>query len=366
MSSGLDLLFRRERSRARSSGSPSRARLWPSLASAAIVASVLVASVVAPSDASAAETPTLTVYTYSGFPSEYGPGGVIKERFEKVCSCTLDWVTSDDAGTLLSRLKLEGASTKADVVLGLDTNLIAEAKATGLFQPHQVDAGALDLPIKWSDDTFLPFDWGWFSFVYDKRRLKTPPESLDALVNSKDGPSIVIEDPRTSTPGLGLLVWMRGVYGDKAGDAWRKLAPKVVTVTPGWTEAYGMFLKGEADMVLSYTTSPAYHIAEEHDPNFASAIFPEGHYLEIEVAGMTKSTKQPDLAREFLKFMVSEPFQSAIPEGNWMYPAKMPEAGLPASFQDLAKPQKSLYAKPEEVEQNRRAWVDEWLAAMSK
>ncbi len=34
---------------------------------------------------------------------------------------------------------------------------------------------------------------------------------------------IVIEDPRTSTPGLGLLLWVKSVYGDKAGDAWGKL-----------------------------------------------------------------------------------------------------------------------------------------------
>ena len=36
-------------------------------------------------------------------------------------------------GTLLARLKLEGESTEADVVLGLDNYLMAEAAATGLF-----------------------------------------------------------------------------------------------------------------------------------------------------------------------------------------------------------------------------------------
>ena len=72
---------------------------------------------------------------------------------------------------------------------------------------------------------------------------------------------------------------MRDVYGDEAGDAWKKLAPKIVTVTQGWSEAYGLFLKGEADMVLSYTTSPAYHIGVEKDQNKKAAIFPEGHYL---------------------------------------------------------------------------------------
>ncbi len=64
--------------------------------------------------------------------------------------------------------------------------------------------------------------------------------------------------------------------------------------------------------------------------------------------------------------MLSEPFQSAIPEGNWMYPAKTPPSGLPASFQALAKPEKSLFTAPEEVAEHRRAWVDEWLAAMSR
>ena len=142
---------------------------------------------------------------------------------------------------------------------------------------------------------------------------------------------------------------MRGVYGDKAGEAWKKLAPKIVTVTQGWSEAYGLFLKGEADMVLSYTTSPAYHIAVEKDQNKKAAIFPEGHDMQIEVAGMTKSTDDPELARAFLKFMISEPFQSAIPEGNWMYPAKLSGVRPAGILPGLAKPEKSLYA-------SRRRW----------
>jgi thiamine transport system substrate-binding protein len=64
--------------------------------------------------------------------------------------------------------------------------------------------------------------------------------------------------------------------------------------------------------------------------------------------------------------MISDAFQSAIPEGNWMYPARKPAEGLPASFEALAEPATSLYLAPAEVEQNRRAWTDEWLAAMAK
>jgi thiamine transport system substrate-binding protein len=162
------------------------------------------------------------------------------------------------------------------------------------------------------------------------------------------------------------MVWMRSVFGDGAADAWKKLAPKIVTVTQGWSEAYGLFLEGEADMALSYTTSPAYHVGVEKESKYKAAIFPEGHMMQVEVAGMTKSTDDPELARAFLEFMISDAFQSAIPETNWMYPAKLPASGLPESFAGLAKPEKSLLDPPEEVAENRRAFVDEWLAAMSR
>jgi thiamine transport system substrate-binding protein len=310
--------------------------------------------------------PVLTVYSYGSFVGKYGPGQTIKERFEAVCGCELAWVSAEDAGSLVGRLRLEGASTKADVVLGLDMNLAAEAKGLDLFAKHDVSTGNLALPISWSDEFLLPFDWGYLAFVYDTNRLQTPPASLKDLVESPNGPTVVIEDPRTSAPGLGLLLWMRQVYGDEAGKAWQTLKPRIVTVTKGWSEAYGLFLKGEADMVLSYSTSPAYHIGAEKKHNYKAASFAEGHYLHVELAGMTRMAKDPELARRFLSFMLSEPFQSAIPEGNWMYPAVTPASGLPPSFADLIKPTKALLFTPEEVQSRRRAFIDEWLNATAR
>lgn len=120
------------------------------------------------------------------------------------------------------------------------------------------------------------------------------------------------------------------MFGDKAPEAWQKLAKKTVTVTKGWSEAYGLFLKGEGDMVLSYTTSPAYHLIEEKKSQYAAANFSEGHYLQVEVAGQLKSSKQPELAQKFMKFMLDKPFQDSIPTGNWMYPVV--KSTLPAGF----------------------------------
>ncbi len=313
----------------------------------------------------AADKPILTIYTYSSFTSDWGPGPKVKTAFEAECNCILNYVALEDGVSLLSRLKLEGKHTKADVVLGLDTNLIANAEKTGLFAPHQQTLSNSTLPEPWTNQTFVPYDYGYFAFVYDKTILKNPPTSLKELVEKEDGPKILIQDPRTSTPGLGLLLWVKKVYGDKADEAWRKLSLRIVTVSKGWSEAYGLFLKNEAPMVLSYTTSPAYHVIAEEKTNFAAAKFDEGHYQQIEVAGLIKSSKQHALGKKFLSFIQGETFQTIIPTTNWMYPAALPLDKLPEAFGDLVKPSKTLIFEASEIEANRKRWVSEWLDALA-
>lgn len=308
---------------------------------------------------------TLIIYTYESFIADWGPGPKVKEAFEKTCGCTIKWVAVEDGVALLNRLKLEGASTKADIVLGLDNNVAAEAKSLHLFAPHGLDPAGHSVP-GWSDDTFLPFDYGYFSIVYDSESLPNPPKSLDELVRGDARQKLILEDPRTSTPGLGFLLWMKSVYGDKAAEAWRTLKPKILTVTPGWSEAYGLFTKGEAPMVLSYSTSPAYHVIEEKSERYKAALFSEGHYIQIEIAGMIATSAEPELARKFLAFMMSPDFQDVIPTTNWMLPAGKTSQPLPAAFRSLIVPSKTLQFPSAEVAARRKEWTEEWLNAVGR
>jgi thiamine transport system substrate-binding protein len=316
--------------------------------------------------ASAQAKDTLTIYTYDSFISEWGPGAKIKATFENDCDCTIEWVGIADGVAMLNRLKLEGDGTKADVVLGLDTNLTAEAVATGLFGKHGVDTSKTKVPGGWTDDTFLPYDYGHFAIVYDTEKMQNPPKSLDELVNGDPAQKIILEDPRASTPGLGFLLWMKSVYGAKSAEAWTKIKPRILTTTPGWSEAYGLFTKGEAPMVFSYVTSPAYHMTVENTSRYQAASFPEGHYLQIEVAGLIDASAEKTLAQKFLGFMLQPGFQNEIPATNWMLPAGETTVALPASFSKIVKPDKTLLFTPDEVNTNRKAWIDEWLAAVSQ
>ncbi|EGR3404076.1 thiamine ABC transporter substrate binding subunit [Vibrio parahaemolyticus] len=306
---------------------------------------------------------TLTIYTYDSFAADWGPGPKIEQAFEAKCGCDVNFVALDDGVSILNRLRLEGGNSKADIVLGLDNNLMAEAKKTGLLTEHNVDTANTVLPNGWSDTTFVPYDYGYFAFVYNKEKLANPPKSMKELVETRDDLKVIYQDPRTSTPGQGLMLWMKSIYGDDVTQAWQKLASKTVTVTKGWSEAYSMFLNGESDLVLSYTTSPAYHLIAENDSKFATANFSEGHYMQVEVAAKVKGSKNSELADKFMDFILSDEFQSSMPTGNWMYPVT--DVELPKGFETLSVPSKSLSFSADEVAKMRKSWIREWQSALT-
>ena len=312
--------------------------------------------------AALAETPVLTVYAPDYFVSEWGPGPGIETAFEAQCACDLQFKPGD----LLPRLLLEGPQTQADVVIGLYTDVTRKARASGLFAPHGQDLAALTLPISWSDDTFLPFDWSYVSLVYDETRLPVPPASFEALADAPEDVKVILQDPRSSESGLALVLWVKAVYGDRAGEIWQRLAPHVLTVTKGWSEAYGLFTDGEAPMVLSFSTSPAYHIAAEGDTTKKAAIFDEGHYAYVELAAKVSGTDQPELADAFMAFILSPAFQGLIPETNWSYPAALPRDAWPQVFRDLPEPAKAIFLDEETAAGLRDEAIEEWRQALSQ
>ncbi|MCQ0969237.1 thiamine ABC transporter substrate-binding protein (plasmid) [Paracoccus sp. TK19116] len=322
----------------------------------------LMLALLAATPAAAQDKPVLTVYAGDYITSEWGPGPKIEEGFEAFCNCDLQFVTGD----VLPRVLMEGEGTEADIVFGLNTDVTARARASGLFAPHGQDTTDMSLPIEWTDDVFLPYNWGETAFIYDETRLENPPASFQELLDAPDDLKIVIQDPRSSISGLAMLLWVKAVYGDQAPEAWAKLAPKVLTVTKGWSESYGMFTEGEADMVLSYTTSPAYHIEAEGDETKHAAIFAEGHYFMAELAAQVAGTDQPELAQAFMDWILTPDFQTTVPIANWSLPSKLPEDQWPEVMRNLPRPDKTIFYTEDEAEALRKPALDEWLAAFSR
>lgn len=166
----------------------------------------------------------LTIYAPNSFISKWGPGPKIKEAFEKECKCELKFIGLGGGATILNRLRLEGKNTKADIVLGLDTNNLIQAKKLGLIGKHDVKTDKINMPNGWNDEYFLPLDFGYYAFVYDSSKIKNPPKSMDEFLNQKN--KVIYQDPRTSTVGFGLVSWIEKIYPKKSQRGLEKVSEK--------------------------------------------------------------------------------------------------------------------------------------------
>ncbi len=159
-------------------------------------------SILALSCGFAAADNKLTVYTYESFTAEWGPGPKVEAAFEKQCGCDLEFVAIADGVAILNRLKLEGKSTKADIVLGLDTNLTADAEATVCLFRMRLTLPVSRSPVATAMMFSLPFDFAHFAVIYDSEKVKNPPKSLAELIAGDPAQKIVIQDRAPRRPDL--------------------------------------------------------------------------------------------------------------------------------------------------------------------
>ena len=86
----------------------------------------------------------------------------------------------------------------------------------------------------------------------------------------------------------------------------------------------------------------------------------ESCFRQIELAGVLRGAKNEDGARALIDFMLSKRFQEDIPLQMFVFPARS-DAALPPEFEQFAVvPESPLELPPEEIEENRERWVDEW------
>lgn len=293
--------------------------------------------------------PELFVYAYDTLLSEGGWGRAVFPRFEKTCGCKLTLVSVGDAGQLVSRLQMDQASGKvrAHVALGVD-------QYTARVIRDHIESWESWRPKGWEDliqsfqvmePHFLPFDYGSFSFiadrqVFEKKGIPFPVVLSFADLNTEPyRRAILLQDPRVSAPGFVFVAYTQVKLKNRFEEFWKKFRTQWLTLTPGWDSAYALFLKGEAPLVWSYTTSQAYHRAKGDVSRYQAIPLATGAPAQVEGAVLLKGSPEEgrDAAKKFLEFLISEGAQAKIPETNWMFPVR---GGIPvpSSFKDLPMP----------------------------
>jgi len=267
---------------------------------------------------------------------------------------------------MVNRLIREKSSPKADVVIGLDNNYLFRVKKLGILQPYRPKAlPRLREELLFDPDLqLIPYDFGYIVFNYDSKTVSPVPQTHRDLLKPAYKDAIVVQSPLSSSPGQAFLLATIALFGEDGYlEYWRGLKQNGVFVAPGWDEAYGMFTNGERAIVLSYGTSPVYHLIYEKSEQYKALVLDGAAYAQIEGAGIVKGSPQPKLAAALLEYLLSKDFQEKLPEAQFMYPA-VKDAKLPASFRVAAKVDRLLNLPPEQVAAKLDRWLADWEKTM--
>lgn len=271
----------------------------------------------------AVEKPVVRIFGYSSFTGTYGPGPRLKEIFEKTCNCRVEFIEGSDSGVLLQRLRIEGESLGADLVIGFDQFDLQKALAQEKWQKLSFAGLDLEPEVKSliKNEYFVPYDWGLFSFMGRKSVVTDPPRSLDDLLEPRFDGRIALQDPRTSSPGLQFLWWVVKSKGEDEGFRYLgQLLKRVHSVSPSWSTSLGLFNRKQADLLFTYTTSPLYYHLEEKDADPAVFEFQESLPMQIEFLAVPEFCRRCELAEAFVNLMLSAEGQRLLMEKNYMLP----------------------------------------------
>lgn len=319
------------------------------------------------------EQKELVVYTYDSFVS-WGPAKFIEKEFEKETGAEVRFVAPGDSRKMINRLKreLEKGKTTADIFLGIESNDVPLVKGEGIFMDLNLSAlpNLRKVPQKIRlelEDKLVPYEYGYITLVYNKDMISEEdlPKTFEDLTKDKYRNSLIVEDPRVSSPGYSFLLWTIDHFGEDWIQYWKDLQSSILTIPGGWSEAYtGLFKKGEAPMVVSFSTDTAYSKITGGDFNQGILLLNNEGYLNIYGMGIVRGTDQPTLAHEFLDFVLSKKVQEKIPTSEWMFPANK-EASLPIKFYQYAvRPPKAVSMPLEKIEENGSEWIEEWARAI--
>ncbi len=308
---------------------------------------------------------SITLYCYDTFSSEWGSGPTLIPLFEKETGIRVNVVSTGDAVEMLSRAIMEGEDCPADLIMGISDDFASTAYKSGLFTSYEPAAlEYVDESLKFDPQSrLIPFDYGVFAFIWDSESDTPAPKSLEDLRDPIYKDKIILIDPRTSSVGLGLLMWTIDIYGEDGYlDWWKDVADNALTIADGWSSAYGLFTEGEAPLVISYTTSPVYHVLWEDSTRYQALIFNEGHHQTIEAIGILENSQHKEEAQAFIDFILTEG-QGETAIANSMYPANS-TTQLPEAYDYAPMPEKVFSMDPEYTAANIDRWTDEWTEAM--
>ena len=312
----------------------------------------------------------LTVMTHDSFSVSED----VITAFEDEQGIEVKFLEAGDTGTALNKAILSKNAPLADVFYGVDNTFLSRALNEQIFEAYESPV-LEDIPKQFLvDEGFyaLPVDYGDICLNYDEEYFAANDipliNSLDDLINPAYKNLIVLENPATSSPGLGFLFTTVSNYGDPGFlSYWQMLRENNIKIVNDWETAYYTEFSrwgGSRPIVLSYNSSPVFEVLFSEEPIDkppTKAVVIDGScYRQIEFVGILKGTENRDIAEKFIDFLLSPRFQEDIPLQMFVFPVNK-NARLDDTFiKFLETPKNPIMLEPEDITLHRENWIREW------
>ena len=333
---------------------------------------------------------TLVVYTYASFLGGNCGGPNVSAAlapFESAHDVTVDLVCPN--ANLVAALQdpADYGLPPADLVVGLDEITAPEAEGLGLLLPYAPSELA-DVPAYLAsgvspDHGVVPYEWGYLAVDYTSAfenatggavAEATLPEFVE---NSTWAAQLVTENPIYDITGEEFLAWQIEYYSTVLHESWETFWQAFFgephpNPAPDWGTAFDEFGSppGENQLVVSYSTDPAYAAAYGEGGTFNSTVSwwngTAYGWRTIYGVGLVAGTRHTTLAEAFESYLLSGPVQAQLPTSEWEYPANDTVA-VPSVFGAAIDPASVVAlnnaTSPAEVAANLTApmgWLATW------
>lgn len=321
------------------------------------------------SESAAPQDTEVTVVTHDSFavPDE------VVAQFEEETGITVTFVAPGDAGAMVNQLILTKDAPLGDVAYGVDNTFASRALDEGVFADYvptapaaadaaayAVDGSAALTAVDFSD-VCLNYDIAYF----EDNGIPVP-QTLDDLLKPEYEGLLSVTNPATSSPGLAFLLATIGAKGDGWQQYWADLAASDLRVTASWSDTYYTDFSapnygGDYPLVLSYASSPPFEVIDG-EPTTAALL--DTCFRQVEYVGVLEGAEHPTAAGEVVEWMLSDAFQSALPENMYVYPVSS-AVDVPAEWAQYAPLSESPWSVPaDEITANRDQWIKDWTAVV--
>ncbi|HEY6134555.1 MAG TPA: extracellular solute-binding protein [Rubrivivax sp.] len=267
----------------------------------------------------------------------YQTDEALYENFTKATGVRINRIDSDDAG-LIARLKTEGASSPADVILLVDAARLWRGEIEGLFQPVKSTVLEQRIPATLrSKDDGQGSQWFAFStrarvFVIDRLSVKREDaDTYEELADPKNKGKVCTRSG--SHPyNLSLFGALMEEWGQAQTETWLRGVVANMARTPkgGDTDQINAVGTGECGIAVTNTYYVARLLRSNKPEDKATmekvaVVFPNqssfGTHINISGGAVAKNAPHRVEAVQFLEYLSSAEAQGYFANGNNEWPS---------------------------------------------